>query len=324
MDRTERFYKIDHLLQSRRATPLSVLIDELSVSRATVKRDLEYLRDRLNAPIIWDRSVRGYRYEVSASDKERYALPGLWFNAGEAHALLTMDALLSQLQPGLLGPHIEPLKARIRALMETSDHSASEVVKRIRILNMATRSFESKHFEVIASALLKRNRLLITHYNRRSDQHVEREVSPQRLIHYRGNWYLDAWCHLRKGLRSFAIDAIEQAESTDRKARHVAKNMLDEVFASSYGIFSGKQKHRAMLRFSPQSARWVANEQWHPEQTGRFDADGYYFLEVPYSNDTELVMDILRHGPECEVIKPAALRKKILDRLTETVNCYAL
>ncbi|HBE91250.1 MAG TPA: transcriptional regulator [Gammaproteobacteria bacterium] len=322
MDRTERFYKIDLLLQSRRATPLSALIEELDVSRATIKRDLEYLRDRLNAPIVWNRSLRGYQYEATADDEDRYALPGLWFNAGEAHALLTMDALLSQLQPGLLGPHIEPLRARIRALMETSDHSASEVVKRIRILNMATRSFESKHFEVIASALLSRKCLLITHYNRRSGEHHERLVSPQRLIHYRGNWYLDAWCHLRDGLRSFAIDAIEHADSTDRKARHIAEKKLDDVFASSYGIFSGKQKHRAILRFTPQSARWVANEQWHPEQKGRYDEQGHYLLEIPYANDTELVMDILRHGPDCEVVAPDGLRNKVLDRLNEAVNYY--
>lgn len=322
MDRTERFYKIDSLLQSRRTTPLSVLIDELGVSRATIKRDLEYLRDRLNAPIVWDRASRGYRYDAQASET-RYALPGLWFNASEAHALLTMDALLSELQPGLLGPHIEPLKARIRALMETSDHTAADVVKRIRILNMATRSFESAHFEVIASALLKRKRLQITHYNRRNDAHIERQVSPQRLIHYRGNWYLDGWCHLRDGLRSFAIDAIEHAEATDRNARHVAAKKLNEVFASSYGIFSGTQKHQATLRFSPQSARWVANEQWHPEQVGRYDDDGYYLLEIPFANDTELVMDILRHGPDVEVLKPAMLRNRVAERINQAARQYA-
>ncbi len=320
MDRTERFYKIDNLLQSRRATPLALLIDELGVSRATVKRDLEYLRDRFGAPIVWDRSLHGYRYD---GDEESYALPGLWFNAGEAHALLSMDALLSQLQPGLLGPHIEPLRARIRALMETGDGSADEMVRRIRVLNMATRSFESKHFEIIAAALLKRQRLVIRHYNRRSDEHSDREVSPQRVIHYRGNWYLDAWCHLRKGLRSFAIDAIEQAEPLDRQARSVSDGKLDEVFASSYGIFSGQQSHRATLRFTPQSARWVANEQWHPQQHGYYDDEGYYVLEVPYANDTELVMDILRHGPDVEVLKPLSLRNKVIERISQMCDCYS-
>ncbi len=322
MDRIERFYKIDNLLQTRRATPLAVMIDELEVSRATIKRDLEYLRDRLYAPIVWDRSLRGYRYDTTSGDNERFAMPGLWFNASEAHALLTMDAMLSHLQPGLLGPHIEPLRARIRLLMETGDHSADEVIKRIRILSMASRSFESKHFEVIASALLKRQRLLITHYNRRHDERLEREVSPQRLINYRGNWYLDAWCHLRKSLRSFGIDAIEHVEPTNKKARHVAEKTLEETFTSSYGIFSGKQKHKAILRFSPQSARWVSHEQWHPEQTSHYDEQKFYVLEVPYGNDTELVMDILRHGLDCEVIKPAELRDKVREKLLDALKAY--
>ena len=322
MDRIERFYKIDTLLQSRRATPLALMIEELEVSRATIKRDLEYLRDRLCAPIIWDRALRGYRYDTTSVDNERFALPGLWFNASEAHALLTMDALLSQLQPGLLGPHIEPLRARIRLLMETGDHSAAEVIKRIRILSMASRSFESKHFEVIASALLNRQRLLITHYNRRNDEHHEREVSPQRLIHYRGNWYLDAWCHLRNGLRSFAIDAIEQVEPGNNKARHVSEKRLDETFTSSYGIFSGKQKYKAVLRFSPQSARWVSHEQWHPQQHSHYDEQEHYILEVPYANDTELVMDILRHGADCEVVGPAGLRNKIRQQLANAIKHY--
>jgi len=322
MDRIERFYKIDTLLQSRRATPLAVMIEELEVSRATIRRDLEYLRDRLCAPIIWDRALRGYRYDTTSEDNERFALPGLWFNASEAHALLTMDALLSQLQPGLLGPHIEPLRARIRLLIETGDHSAAEVVKRIRILSMASRSFESKHFEVIASALLNRKRLLITHYNRRNDEHHEREVSPQRLIHYRGNWYLDAWCHLRDDLRSFAIDAIEQVEPCNNKARHVSEKRLDETFTSSYGIFSGKQKYKAVLRFTPQSTRWVSHEQWHPQQHSHYDEQEYYILEVPYANDTELVMDILRHGADCEVLGPAGLRNKIKQQLAIAIKHY--
>ena len=93
-----------------------------------------------------------------------------------------MDAMLSSLQPGLLGPHIEPLKARIRMLMETGDHTADEVVRRVRLMSMASRPFAAKHFETVASALLNRQRLSISHYNRRTDERHEREVSPQRLV----------------------------------------------------------------------------------------------------------------------------------------------
>lgn len=93
MDRTERFYHIDRLLNERRVVPAQVFLDELEVSLATFKRDLEYLRERFNAPIVWDRNAGGYRFEAPVSGP-RYELPGLWFNASEVIALLTMRQLL--------------------------------------------------------------------------------------------------------------------------------------------------------------------------------------------------------------------------------------
>ena len=307
MERTERFLVIDRLLRSRRAIPLARMMEELEVSRATVKRDLEYMRDRLGAPIVWDRALGGYRYE----EGERFSLPGLWFNASEVHALLTMEHLLSNLQPGLLGPHIQPLRRRIRNLLEQGDHSAGEIARRIRITRLAERPVDPAVFETIASGLLQRRRLLLHHHHRGRDETIPREVSPQRLVHYRDNWYLDAWCHLRKGLRSFAVDAIEGVEPLEKPAREVPEAELDEVVRAGYGIFSGKQTRKAVLRFSREASRWVSRERWHSEQEGRFDEAGRYLLTVPYSGDTELVMDILRHGPEVEVLEPGELREKV-------------
>ena len=116
MDRTERFYKIDQLLHELKVVPFATLIEKLEVSRATIKRDLEYLRNRLNAPIEWDRDAGGYRYAQPNRDTPKFELPGLWFSAEEIHALLTMQQLLTNLDGGgLLGPHIQPLLARLTA-----------------------------------------------------------------------------------------------------------------------------------------------------------------------------------------------------------------
>ncbi len=323
MDRTERFYKIDQLLLSRRAVPIGLLVEELGVSLATVKRDLEYLRDRLHAPIVWDRPNRGYRYAVPLPGAPRYALPGLWFNATEAHALMTMEHLLSNLQPGLLGPHIEPLRTRIRMLLDSGDHSVREVARRIKVLHMTAREVKSSHFQAIATGLLGRRRLRLEHYNRGTDKTSIREVSPQRLVYYRDNWYLDAWCHLRKGLRSFAVDAIRSVEPLFVKARNVADKTLDAELGSGYGILAGRRTRKAVLRFSAERARWVAEEQWHPQQKSHFDAAGRYVLTVPYSNDTELVMDVLRYGPDVEVLRPQGLRNKVRERLRQAQEIYA-
>ena len=176
VDRTERFYRIDQLLQARRpgVVPIRTFLDELDVSLATFKRDLEYMRERLFAPIVWDRDANGYRFEQAQGAGARYELPGLWFNPGEAQALLTMEHLIESLEPSLLGPHLEPLKVRLRALLSAGDHSADQVRRRIRVIPFGARKHEPRHFSLIASAVLGRQRLKITYYNRTSDQETTR------------------------------------------------------------------------------------------------------------------------------------------------------
>lgn len=328
MDRTERFYKIDQLLAERRLVPFEALQSALEVSRATLKRDLLYLRDRLNAPIIWDRAACGYRYAGQAAPGGtraggQFELPGLWFNAQEIHALLTMQHLLDGLdQGGLIGPHVRPLMARLNGLMGTADDTAEEVRKRVRILGATARKMDLAQFERVGSALLRRKRLLITYHARGSNEVSEREVSPQRLVHYRENWYLDAWCHLRRGLRNFSVDAIERAEILEKPARGIVDKNLNKVLGAGYGIFSGTRVQWARLRFSPERARWVASELWHPKQKGRLEADGAYLLELPYADDRELIMDILKYGPDCEVLGPDALRKRAREQAAATLALY--
>ena len=324
MDRTERFYKIDQLLNDMTVVPLATFLEDLGVSLATFKRDLEYMRDRLNAPIQWDRENSGYRYIQPDPLAPTFALPGLWFNSGEVHALLTMQQLLSNLEPGLLAGHIKPLQARLNALLESQDHSAVEVETRFRIVHAARRKVTHQYFEVVASATLGRKRLKIRHYSRETAKETERTISPQQLVYYRDNWYVDSWCHLRDGIRSFAIDAIHYAEILGEKAKEVSKPRLKEVLESGYGIFSGQSVIWARLRFSPERARWVANEQWHSQQKGKFESDGSYLLEIPYSDDRELLMDILRHGSEVEVIAPEKLRERIRRELDQALNFYKM
>lgn len=314
MDRTERFHLIDMLLSNRGVVSFQTLLERLEVSPATLKRDLAYLRTRLNAPIVWDREARGYRYARGTT--AQFALPGLWFSAEEIHALLTMQQLLANLDAGgLLGPHIQPLMARLTALLGSGQHPAEEVRRRIKLIPLAARRLSLDHFTTLASALLRRKRLAITYYAKGRDETTEREISPQRLVHYRENWYLDAWCHLRRGLRSFAVDGVRRAEILERPAREVPEQRLDAVLGAGYGIFSGSKVSWARLRFSPERARWVALEQWHPKQRSRLLKDGRYVLEVPYSDARELTMDILRHVPEVEVLAPADLRQAVAERL---------
>ena len=319
MSAMERIYRIDQLLAGRKAVPRAELQEKLGVSWATLKRDLAYMKDRLHAPIVFDRDLGGYRFEKEGQRiGPQYELPGLWFSAEEIHALLTMQHLLANLDTcGLLGPHIQPLLARLSGLLGSADNPAEEVKKRIRIETVGARRFHLSHFQAVGSALLRRKRMLIRYHARGTDQQTEREISPQRLIYYRDNWYLDAWCHLREDLRAFSLDAIRAADILEKKAKEVSEKRLDQVLGSGYGIFSGDNVTWATLRFTPERARWVAAEKWHPDQVGRVLEDGGYELKVPYTDDRELLMDILKFGSDCTVFAPRALRTRVLDECSK-------
>jgi predicted DNA-binding transcriptional regulator YafY len=314
MDRTERLYKIDRMLNERKVVPVTEFLAELEVSLATFKRDLEYLRDRFNAPVVWDRDAGGYRFDKQGVG-DAYELPGLWFSATEIHALLTMQQLLSSLGTGLLTPHIEPLLARLRMLLDRENMPADAVEKRIRIQKVNARSYEPECFGPIATAVLQRRRVVIDHHNRNRDEIIRREVSPQRLNYYRENWYLDAWCHLRNELRSFGLDAIKGVWLGVESAHEITDDELVAVLDSGYGIFSGKDVQWAELEFSPMRAQWVAKESWHPNQHGFFTDDGRYRLKLPFSKPTELIMDILHHLPEVRVLSPDSLRNAVRVKL---------
>ena len=322
MDRTERFYKIQRLLTERKVVSRDVFLENLSVSRATFKRDLEYLRDRIRMPIVWDRAQGGYRIDENDPDAHTHQLPGLWFSAEEIHALLTMEQLLEGLQPGMLTDLVRPLLSRIHQILATGDYTAVEVSRRIKIIQIGVRPVEHTHFQAISSASLSRHRLCITHYDRQSSESQTREISPQRLVYYRDNWYLDAWCYLRKALRTFALDAIESVTVLDKRARDIKEQTLDETLGAGFGIFSCRATETAILRFDPVRARWVSKETWHAQQEGEFELDGAYVLKVPYSDPRELVMDILKYGGDVEVLGPVKLRKMVREQLSGANRLY--
>lgn len=319
MSEVVRLYRYKNLLSDRRAVSAEDLMASLEISRATFKRDMAKLRDQLHVPIEFNRELGGYQMEPGHADSE---LPGLWFSQQEILALVTIQQLLEQLEPGLLGAKLHPLQDRLNQLMDKHGLASQDVAKRIRIVNAGKRIVIAKSFEVVAAATLARKRLKIWHFSRQNGKTTEREVSPQRLVHYRDNWYLDAWCHLRDDLRSFSIDAITRLEVLEATAKEVAAKRIDEAVGAGYGIFGGAPKAWATLKFTPERARWVAEETWHPQQESKTEADGSYVLSFPYSDDRELLSDIMRFGADVQVMSPPALRTKVQKGFLEAAAKY--
>ncbi|MFC4729589.1 helix-turn-helix transcriptional regulator [Coralloluteibacterium thermophilus] len=321
MDRYERILALHrHLKAARYPVALRTLMDELGCSRATLYRDIAYLRDALGAPIESAEGASAFKYD--ASEAERFELPGLWLSSDELHALLAAYQLLHNVGPGVLSGALAPLRARIEALLSQQAGGKRWPVERVRVLAFGVRRMDEHVFRTVASGVLERCRLAFEYRARSTDERTRRTVSPQRLTHYRDNWYLDAWDHEREGLRSFALDRISEARTLEDAAIDVPDAELDRQLASSYGIFSGPPKAWATLVFSAKAARWVADEHWHSKQEGRFLPDGRYELRLPYGNAKELLMDVMRYGADAEVLDPPALREQARTMLQLALSAY--
>lgn len=304
MDRFEQIYRAHRLLrEAQRPVSTARLRTELGeCSVATVRRVMDEMRTFLNAPVESTRR-NGGGYWYAKDRRGTYELPGLWFNASELHALLVVSELLGQVQPGLLASELLPLRRRIETLLAAKHGGNPEIVRRVRILGIAAHS-AGPHFITCADAVLRRRRLALQYHSRSKGELTERTISPQRLIHYRDNWYLDAWCHRAEALRSFSVDRIRAAWLLEEPAREIPDAELDRHFATAYGIFAGEPTNVAVLRFTPERARWVAEEQWHPQQQVVWLADGRCELRIPYGDPRELVLDVMRYGPDVEVVAP--------------------
>lgn len=322
MDRYERILTLHRLLKSAHyPVSLPKLMDELECSRATLYRDVAFLRDALGAPI---ESAGGehaaFRYEEG--EGQRFELPGLWLTSDELAALLALNELIGRSGPGVLAGALAPFKARIEHLL--SDHGSGKAlpVERIRVIPWGERRLDQQVFRIAAGAVLERKRLRFRYRARTTNSDSKRTVSPQRLTHYRDNWYLDVWDHDREALRSFAVDRITEAQTLDESATNVAERDLNELLASSYGIFAGTPKAWATIRFSEHAARWVADEHWHSQQKGSWLPDGSYELQLPYSNSKELLMDVLKYGPDAEIVAPLPLREEMKSLLYLALSGY--
>jgi predicted DNA-binding transcriptional regulator YafY len=299
------------------------LCDELDCHERSVKRYIRELRDTYGYPIEYDRELGGYRFEPNKDGEAGLELPGLFFSESELSALMTMRELLKDVRPGLFEKDLAPLGRRVEKLLAETGVEAAEVAQRIRIVTIGARPAPDPVFRVCADAALSRRRLRLQYKARGRDGDWEtRVVSPQRLVRYRENWYLDCWCHERKGIRVLSLDQMRETRVQDQPAKDVPLDELNHETKSSYGIFTGEPTAVAVLRFSPHRAQWVSKEDWHGEQTSRWLDDGSYELSVPYGHPEELLMDVLKHGADVEVVGPADLRDRVAELSRQLGRLY--
>ncbi|MBD3243920.1 MAG: WYL domain-containing protein [Chitinivibrionales bacterium] len=308
----DRIYRLHRLLKNKRRRRLDELMEALECSRATVMRAIGFMRVRLRAPIEYDHVDGVYFYDLR--DGHPFELPGLWLSGREIAALAALDALVEQLEPGLLRESLRMVRSRAQELCSAGGLDSARLAECIKLLPMGNRRVPPPLFSTIAEALLGKRTLSFT-YDAGSAPGTRRTVSPQHLVHYRDNWYLDGWCHRRGGVRTYALCGIADWQFDSTAYKHVPRKLLEEHFVHSYGLFAGAAKTTAVIHFHDIAARYVSREQWHPKQKGRWLDETTYELRIPIGDSREIQGDVLRWGELAEVIEPGEMRETIGKRL---------
>jgi proteasome accessory factor C len=348
MSKTARILELVRILRAKGFMSKQQILDRFEVTEPTFKRDLAFLRDEYGAQVKYDPQEKVYRL-VSAGtvplgaipSGDMAEIPGLWFNEQELHSLLTMYELLKDHGgQGVVAEALAPFKNKIEDLLariasdkhqrnrvpatlnekptvfsgDSLEERSKAVRHRIRILPMAARRTPGEQLTQVADAVIGRKRLRINYHSRTRNDETQRDISPQRLVHYRDNWYVDAYCHLRERIATFSVDAITKAKTLAEAAVDITEEDLNATLTSSYGIFSGKPAGTCTLLFTEERSRWVSDEIWHPDQKGQW-IDGpngkMWQLSFPYSDLRELLMDVLKHGDQVQVLEPKALHNEV-------------
>ncbi|SMC27943.1 Predicted DNA-binding transcriptional regulator YafY, contains an HTH and WYL domains [Desulfacinum hydrothermale DSM 13146] len=287
--------------------------ERFEISMSTFKRDLAFLRDRLGAPIEYDRHRRGY-FLTDAS----FELPPFWFNA---HQLLFVLGLCRQMTRAVhpLPREILDFRRRVEALLAM--HFGPRILQAVSFENVEWSRCDTHILETLVEAILKRRRLCILYHTGYSGKTARREVEPYRLHNYRGTWHLVAFCHYRNEPRIFMLSRMEEAhlltDGFDRPRFDVAA-FLDTAF----GIYRGGSLQKAVLRFSPAIARIIRDQIWHQDQEMLLEPDGSLVLTVPVADLTEIRRHALQYGADVEVLEPEELRRQVREEAAQILARY--
>lgn len=327
MSQTLRVYRIIQMLSNRLSVPRQDFEEEFEVSFATLKRDLTFLREQLNAPIVFSRHLNGYQLSKVNNLGPVFQMPGMWLNANEAYALITANSLLESIEPGIVSKHIAPLKERLLELIGRTDKTKSseemlaEISERVQVIQSLRHRFPLEQFQSVAYAAINGLRLSVCFNDQAIDSDVV-ELSPQRITYYRENWFLDAWSHSLNALRTYPMDVFKSTHVTDLEAHFLSKEQVDEVLNTGYGAYTGQVRQTAVLDFSPDRADALKRLTWHDENNGTWLESGWYRVSVEYNNEHALIKDILRHCPGILVQEPAALKAKVIEAMQAGLKLY--
>ncbi len=269
------------------------LADQFEISTATSKRDINYLRDRLAAPLHFNPQKNGFEYN------EGFHLP-----FEESPRIIFLLAMLSKLADEAGLGELEEVRQLEQRLSTMISPDYGSVIDSLHCLWIEIESIDHLIFEITIEAVVKRQ-LLTLQYRSIGGTTTRRKIAPLQIINYQGRWYCYAFCLLRRENRLFHIGRMVSAELSGENIPDTIT--LDQSpLGHSFGIFHGIPRYTAEILFTSTAAELVQNQRWHKDQQ-TLPVEGGVLLRLPVSDDRELVMKILQYGVMARVLSPPEL-----------------
>jgi proteasome accessory factor B len=302
----ERMLHIHQVLQAERFPNANTLAAELEVTTKTIHRDLEFMRDRLNLPVEFNFSRKGFHYTGEVS-----AFPTMQITEGEIFALVVAEKALQQYRgTSFEKPLLSAIRKMEQALPDTISLNLADVERSISFRTRAEPVLNLEIFDVLAKAVAQRQQLEIF-YRKPSQSAEKRLVDAYHLANINGEWYLFAYDHARKDLRTFVPARIQSAQPTGNMFERAQNFSLEKRLRDSFGVHAGEGKYEVVIRFTPRAADYIREKKWHPSQTLRNLKDGGAELKMKLSSLAEVQRWVLSWGGEAKVVKPRELVESV-------------
>ena len=313
----ERFIWFDHRVRSGKYPNATSLSGQFEISVKTAQRDIEFMRDRLNSPLLYDKTSKGYYYE-----DDTFSLPMVYLSSGELASLLIARKFLQDISGGYIGKELSAIIEKITTILKRHVAEESLIDNALSFQLIKYSPAPEEIFKAVLEGCLKRRSLSFTYRSLTRDDKTTRTVDPYHLLNYMGTWHLIAYCHLRHGLRNFVFGRMIDVKVLENTFTIPKSFNIQEHLQTAFGIYKGLPTKEVTLRFSPQQARWIIGQVWHKDQKMKINKDGSLELSFPVASFDEIMMEILKHGSGVEVIRPKALRELVEEEAREILKIY--
>ncbi|MCU0783221.1 MAG: WYL domain-containing protein [Verrucomicrobia bacterium] len=303
----ERMLRIHQAIQSGKFPNATALARDLEVCTKSIQRDLEFMRDRLELPIEYHPQRFGYHYTGEVT-----AFPTMHITEGELVALVIAEKALEQYR----GTQFEkPLLSAIRkieqSLPDTISLNLSDIEQTISFRTRAEPILNLEIFDALAKATAHRRQLELSYRKAGSAQSEARLVDPYHLANINGEWYLFAFDHTRKDIRTFVPARVHAVKPTGKTFPRPEKFSLEKRLRDSFGVHSGQGEYDVVLRFNARAADLIREKKWHESQQLRELKGGRVELRFKLSSLVEIERWVLSWGGDAAVLKPRELAEAV-------------